>query len=224
MEDLLSYSISDFLMYSPDVYYRLLGRYNDAVWPMQYAAFALSIAVAWMIYWPRRWSGPLVWLCVALGWGWTAAVYFYGFYATISWAAPYFAALFMLEAVLLAGAGFAGKLVFSESPRNLKLVGLVLFLLVLFLTPWLSIFEGRALGQDEMVWLTPDATAMATFCLLLAASKSHWLLYVAPITWAALNGALVWAMESPTWWLMPSFAALAVSGALYKRYSPHWAR
>ncbi len=224
MEDLLGYSISDFLMYSPEIYYRLLARYNEAIWPLHFVALILSFVVIGLIYRPKQWSGLAVGVIAATGWLWAAIVYFQSYYATISWAAPYFSGLFVCEALLLIVGVVSGRLSFTDRPYGIRLNGLALFVGILLLVPGLAIIEGREMAMEEMVWLTPDATVLATCSLLLAASRSHWLLYLAPATWAILHGALLWAMESPSWWLMPLVMGVTVAGALYRRYSPHWAR
>jgi hypothetical protein len=220
MQDWLSYRISDFLMYSPDIYYRLLGRYNAALWPVHYLAFAITLVALWLMWKPRRHSGLLVGLVAASGWGFTGEVFFQHYYATISWAAPYFAYGFMAQAVLLVFAGARGWLHFEAAPRAIRFAGFLLFTAVLLGMPMLAMVEGRALGQDEIVWLTPDATVLATFAAFITAARCHGLLYIIPLCWATLNGALLWAMESESWWLMPVMALAAVLTGLYRRYLP----
>lgn len=225
MHDLLSYSINDFLMYSPEIYYRLLARYNAAIWPLQVVALVGCFLMIGLLCRPQKRSGLVIGFMAACAWLWIGLVYFPGYYGTISWVAPYFSGLFVFEALLIAVSVVRGSLCFACKLQGIRLVGLVLFAGILLLMPGLAIVEGgRGEELEEMVWLTPDATVLATCALFLAASRSRWFLFLAPAIWTVLQGALLWAMESPGWWLMPTITSVTIAGALYRRYSPHWAR
>lgn len=72
MSDWLSYRLSDFLMFSPETYYRLLELYNEAVWPAQVAALAAGLLLLVLLRRPGAPSGSLVALLLAACWFWTA--------------------------------------------------------------------------------------------------------------------------------------------------------
>lgn len=48
MSDWATYTLADFLMFSPRVYFRLVERYNQGLWPLQliFVAGALAILFA----------------------------------------------------------------------------------------------------------------------------------------------------------------------------------
>ena len=50
MSEWWSYSLSDFLMFSPRTYYRLFELYNLALWPWHIAGLALGLVV--LALWP----------------------------------------------------------------------------------------------------------------------------------------------------------------------------
>src|SRR3712207_4733924 len=101
MPEWWTYSLSDFLLFSPRTYYRLFELYNAAVWPGKVLALAVGLAIAAMLWKPRRWQGQVVAILLAASWLWIAWAYFLMRYATINWAAPYIATAFAGEALLL---------------------------------------------------------------------------------------------------------------------------
>ena len=57
MPEWWTYSLSDFLLFSPRTYYRLIERHNLAVWPAQLLAFVLGLAIAFLLLQPTRARG-----------------------------------------------------------------------------------------------------------------------------------------------------------------------
>ena len=114
MPEWWTYSLSDFLLFSPRTYYRLFELYNAAVWPGQVLAVAVGLSIAAMLWKPRPWQGRVVVGLLAACWLWIAWAYFLTRYATINWTAPYVAAAFVGEALLLVLVGTLGR--FSLPP------------------------------------------------------------------------------------------------------------
>ena len=92
MSEWWTYSLSDFLLFSPRTYYRLFELYNAAIWPAQIVALGARARD------PRAdagaappWSGRAVAAILAACWLWVAWAYLLERYATINWAARYFA-------------------------------------------------------------------------------------------------------------------------------------
>src|SRR5918995_6358825 len=105
MSDWWTYSLSDFLLFSPRTYYRLLELYNIATWPTQLAALALGAVILGMLKTRAAWQGRIIMAVLALLWLWVAWAYFLERYETINWAASYFATGFAAEAALLVWRG-----------------------------------------------------------------------------------------------------------------------
>src|SRR5688572_9847216 len=109
MAEWLSYSIADFLLFSPRMYYRLFEIYNREIWPAQILAVALGIAIVMLLHsgFPMRTTFVLV--ILGLLWLWVAWAFHFRRYATINWAAVYVAAAFAFEAVALFVIAFRGR-------------------------------------------------------------------------------------------------------------------
>jgi hypothetical protein len=227
MSEWWTYSLSDFLLFSPRTYYRLFELYNVAVWPLQAVAAAVGVAILalWLGDGPWRARGAAALLAVC--WSWVAWAYLWERYDTINWAASYFAFGFAAQALLLIGIGVVGdRLRLAPPPNSTGIAGLAIFLFALAGYPLIGPLLGRSWLEAEVFGLMPDPTVAATLGLLSAAWRAHWELLVIPALWSAISGATLWAMQSPEAPLMPAVAAFALVLAGWKSWSrfrsPSW--
>jgi hypothetical protein len=199
MPEWWSYDLSDFLLFSPRTYYRMLEHYNEAVWPGQFLPVGLGLGFLGLLWRPIASQGRLISGILALLWIWVSWAFLWQRYATINWAASYLVPLFALEALLLVWVGVArGRLSFRLRRDAVGLVGIALLVLSLAAYPLLAPLVGRPLAQAEIFGLAPDPTAIATVGLLLLAERRlRWDLLAVPILWLSLSGATLWAMGSP---------------------------
>jgi hypothetical protein len=214
MSEWWTYTLSDFLLFSPRTYYRLLEIYNAAIWPAQIVAFTAGLAILAL----RR-RGRLVALLVSACWLWVAIAFHLRRYAAINWAAVYFAAAFALEALLLVWTGVVrGRLDFGRGGETGRRVGLGIFVFALAIEPITDVLSGRGWRQVEVFGVAPDPTAIATLgLLLLAAGRARWELLAIPAIWCLISGTTLWAMKSPVAAIPPLAAAVAVGFALAPR-------
>ena len=130
MSEWWTYSLSDFLLFSPRTYYRLFELYNLAVWPAQFFALVLGLAILALAFRRPAWHGRAVAAILAACWLWVAWAYLFARYDTINWAARYFAAGFALQALLLAWTGVVrDRLVMRPGQTIAGRIGLGLFAL-----------------------------------------------------------------------------------------------
>jgi hypothetical protein len=200
MEEWWSYSLSDLLLFSPRTYYRMLERYNEALWPAQLLTLALGIGILVLLRRPSPKQGRIIAGILALLWVWVAWAFLLGRYATINWAMRYVAPLFVLEALLLVWWGvIGGKLSFAVETRARARarVGAALFILGLLVYPALATIFGRPWQQAEVFGIAPDPTVIATVgLLLLTNSRFRWGLLPVPLIWCAITAATLWAMNA----------------------------
>jgi uncharacterized protein DUF6064 len=214
MPEWWTYTLSDFLLFSPRTYYRMIERYNEAVWPGQIVTLGLGLAIAVSLRRPTPWQGRLVSLSLAILWTWVAATFVWARYATINWAADLLAWLFGIEVLLLGWIGVVrGRLSFRWRRDAAEMLGIALFLMAVALYPMLAPTLGRGWRQAEIFGVAPDPTVVATLgLLLLAEGAPRWSLLLAPALWCLISGATLWAMGSAEAWVLLS-AALLVLGA-----------
>jgi Family of unknown function (DUF6064) len=217
MPEWWTYSLSDFLLFSPRAYYRLIERHNAAIWPLQFGTIGLGLAVV------RLWPGHATWRrrmlagFLAILWGWVAWAFVWRRYASINWAVEYLAWLFLIEALLLVWIGvIQARLMFARRRDAAGLVGLALFLGSLLGYPLLAPLLGRGWGAAEVVGAVPDPTAVATLGLVLMADGfPRWSLLTVPMLWCTISGATLLALGSPEAWGLFSSAVLAAGASVW---------
>src|SRR5262245_4925888 len=99
MSEWWTYRLSDFLMFSPRTYHRLFELHNADIWPLQIVVIAAALAVLFLVW--RGAYGRAVAIGLAAAWMFVAWAYHFERYATISTGAPYYAAGFAMQALLL---------------------------------------------------------------------------------------------------------------------------
>lgn len=204
MSDWSTYTLSDFLLFSPQIYMRLFGLHNEALWPWQIAAVIAGLALLMALQGDNGRRGAL--LVAGTAWLLVAWLWFLERYATINWAADWFAAGFALQTLLLWIAALRPG---AEAGSLARAVGFALMVFGVLAQPFLPALLGRDWQQGEVFALMPDPTVIATLGLLLTL-RASWLLFVLPLLWCVIDGATLWTMELPEAWLLPACAALAV--------------
>lgn len=219
MSEWWTYRLSDFLLFSPQTYYRLFERYNLAVWPAQILALGIGIVMAVLMWRGGARAGRIVTGLLAAAWLWVAWAFHLQRYATINPAGVHLAAAFVVEAVLLLWFGVVRDRV-RLPPAGTAWAGIGLFLFALAY-PLVGLALGRPWTQLEVFGLAPDPTALATLGITLLASRhAAWILLPIPLLYCALSGATLWAMESPEAPVAPLAAVLALVLTLGKRPAP----
>jgi hypothetical protein len=223
MQDWLSYRLSDLLLFSPRTYYRMFELYHQAIWPAQLVALVLVAAILVLLRrdgarrdGARR--GAAIAALLAACWLWVAVAFQLRRYATINWAARYFAVLFVVQAAVLVWYGpIRRRLTFRRPRPGATWLAPTLFLLAVVLPPLAGRGADRTWAQVELIGLTPDATAVATLgLLLLARPRAPRALVIAPLCWCVIGGATLWALESPEAWVSAGAGIAGLAAMLRK--------
>ena len=151
-----------------------------------------------LLWRPRAGQGRFVAAILAACWIWVAWAFHWRHYATINWAATYFAEGFAVEALLLVFFGVVrNELVFE--PASASAPHRVWHRAVrVLLQPLIASAHGRGWLQAEVFGVAPDPTVVATLGILLASGRrALWRLGIIPLLWCALSGAVTWTMGSP---------------------------
>ncbi len=214
MSEWWTYSLSDFLLFSPRTYYRLFELYNLAIWPAHDVALVLAAAILGLLLARAAWQGRAILAILAGCWLWVAWAYLFERYDTINWTARYFAIAFVLQAVLLVWRAAFGRICIRLRSDMASGVGLAIFLFAVLLYPTIALMLGRPWIQAEVFGIAPDPRAIATLGILLVANeRARWGLLAIPLAWCGVSAATLWTMESPDA-LVPVLAgALAVISA-----------
>lgn len=194
MSEWWTYTISDFLLFSPRTYFRLVARYNAAVWPGQLLGLAAGLVIGWLALRPGRPAGRIVAGLLAALWIWVGWAFLWRRFATINWAAAYLAWLFALEAGLLLWSGVVrGSLQFRIRAGLAGRAGLVGYGLALVGYPLAAPLFNHGWERAQVFGIMPDPTVLGTLALVIAADRRPVLLVV-PGVWALVSAAMQWAM------------------------------
>lgn len=197
MQDWWTYTLSDFLMFSPRTYWRLVELYNQWVWPGQLVALAGGLAAVALAVSARPGSGRVLAVLLAGAWLWVGGAFHWQHYATINWGAKYLAIACAVQAGLLAALWLL-RPGHPQAPEGMaSRAATVLALATVLVYPAAGWAFGRPSTQAEVAGLMPEPTALATLALLLAARRPpalRWLLAVIPLASLLVGAATLWTM------------------------------
>lgn len=205
MSEWWSYRPSDFLMFSPRIYWRLFEALNREAWPV--ALLATLAALAWWLMAARGRADGLtspraMAVLLAAAWAMAAWAFLLQRFAPILWVASAYAVLFWLQAALLLMLAWRGRL--QLQPAGLcRRAGLGLALAVLLGWPLLAPLAGRPGLQAEWLALAPDPTAAFTLAWLSlcrpagpGAAGLFRLAWCLPVAWCVVSAATLATMGS----------------------------
>ncbi|MEM6662055.1 MAG: DUF6064 family protein [Pseudomonadota bacterium] len=207
MSEWLDYAAEDFLLFSPEAYWRLFELMNGAAWPAQPLVLAAFAALTIAALLRRPWAVWAAAVGLALAWAATAYLFLQIRYQPINWAIAGVIPAFWVQAGLLVllGPGL-------DHPH--RRVGLPHFLIILALTyPLVGMVAGRPIVQAEVVGLSPDPTAILTLGFL-GLSAPAWrarILMIIPMGWLLISAATLLTMGQPTGWVLLLSVALGVT-------------
>lgn len=195
MPEWWTYSLSDFLMFSPQVYWRLVARHEAAWWPAQGLAVAATLALPALLWVRTQAAGRAALVLLALAWAWLGWAFEWRMYSEIFLGAPWIAAACGVQAVALAGAAaWRGPAQDASAPGAACWVLLAAALLYPLLAP----LTGHPWSEAEVFAFLPDPTALAMLGTLAGLRRwPAWLraaLAVIPVLTLLLGAATRWLL------------------------------
>jgi Family of unknown function (DUF6064) len=192
MSEWWTYRPSDLLLFSARTYHRLFELYNADVWPAHLLAIGLGLALCVALWQGRPWAPRAACALLAAAWLWVAWAFHWHRYASINWAATWFAAAFAVEGVLLLCWAVFDANAPSASRRGgrARSPALLLLAFALAVQPMIGTLLGRPWRQVEVLGLAPDPTVLGTLGLLLLVRPGN-------LNGAAPDGGVGPAVASP---------------------------
>lgn len=206
------------LPFTREVFLSVFAQYNAAIWPAQAAAYVLGAAALALAVRPRPGAGRIVAAVLAAFWLWTGIAYHLMHFAGVNFAAPAFAAGFVVQGALLAWTGaWRGRLAFRVAADPAGWAGLGLAVFAMLAYPLLGWLAGRAWPEAAAFGVAPCPTTLFTLgVLLLARDRVPWHLLVLPLAWAVVGGSSAWLLEIPEDASLPAAGVLAAGLAVWK--------
>ncbi len=213
-----TYHLGDFLLFSPRVYWRLIERHNQAVWPLQVFALVIGAFILFALLRPRPWTSRTTAALLAAGWLYVAWGFLASRYATINWPVIYVVPFFVLESLLLLGWGTLGGCSVPRPAWDVpSRIGLSLLLYALVAHPLVAAVAGRPWAAAEVLGIFPDPTAIATLGVILGlrSGTGARVLLVIPAMWCLISFFTLLAMAAPSAWLPVTAVGLTLVAALW---------
>jgi hypothetical protein len=101
MSEWWSYSLADFLLFSPRVYYRLFETLNTTWWLAVSAALVAGMITFGLSIRHGNRGNRVALVLLAMIWGWVSAGFLWYYYQPINWLIPYSIPAFITEALLM---------------------------------------------------------------------------------------------------------------------------
>ena len=182
----------------------VFAAYNVAAWPGQIVAYVVGLAICAAVWRPARGSASLVAGGLAAMWAWTGVVYHGLFFARINPAALAFAALFLVQGLLLALAASRGRLQFTPrgGPPARIALGWALVAYALVVYPLVGWLVGMSYPAMPTFGITPCPLTLFTLGILLLARTPPWWLAVIPVAWAMVGGSAAALLRVPQDWIL----------------------
>lgn len=192
--------------------------YNRAIWPLQLLAYALGTATVGLLLRPLRFrqlGDRAIAAILALMWAWTGLAYHATYFSAINKAAWLFAALFVVQGVLLLRTGVVRARLRFESARGpARWLGWALVGYAGIGYPLVGVWSGHAYPEMPVFGITPCPLTIFTFGLLvLARASAPYSLLVVPLLWSLVGGSAAFLLDVPQDWplLASGVAAMAIS-------------
>lgn len=185
------------LPYTAEVLDALLADYHAATRPARLLGWllaALATALAWRGGIPgwRAASGLL-----GAAWLWTGVVFHQLHFALLNFAAPAYAALFVLQGLLLLTAGALAARIRGAGTGACRGAGITLAVIALLGLPLLALAGGAPVDAVPLAGTAPTPTALLTLGLLLLAARPPLYAFLLPALWGVIAGASGWILGMP---------------------------
>jgi hypothetical protein len=205
------------LPFGHDAFIDVFRAYNTAIWPAQIAAYALGATVLLPLIRPTPLGGKAVAAILALMWLWTGLAYHAAFFSTINRAAYGFAALFVVQGLMLAWAAVTGRLDIRIRGGVRGGIGLGMIVYAMLLYPVIGAMAGQSYPGVPVFGVAPCPLVIFTFGLLLMADPLPLRLLIVPLLWSLIGGSAAFLLRVPQDWVLLLSGVILVSILLLDR-------
>ncbi len=214
MQEILSYRLSDLLLFSEQTYLRQFELYNHWLSPAQWLFYIYGILFLLSLLNPERYSTRALFLLSAAFWLLCSYGFLWQFYASINWMAEYFIVLFIIQAVLILWAGFISYPSAKQKPHSIYFhLGILLWVSTLFVQPMFEMLTGRSWSQLSAFAVTPDSLSFMAISFMLIL-RLPTMLFLPAALWLLFSTLTYLAMDSLTA-LFPAFVLAIYLAAIF---------
>ena len=204
MDELLTYSLRDFLLFSQESYLYMLAQYNQQLWPGHILATLLGVFCLWLCL-QGIYTRVLAYSLAGAYFS-VAYWFFYQTYMQINWFIEYVVYAFALQGLLLMLLPAVKQKSNHQGSVLAKLMAFYLGL-ILFVYPLLAFIAYDNILLAESFALMPDPTALLSLALMpLLSCKFNYSLLPLPILWLSYATMTAYSLQQPLWFVSPALA------------------
>ena len=210
------------LPFTIDTYFAAIEQYNQSIWPLPLAGFPLAIIAIACAMQPFAAGARVLGAVLVVAWLWSGLGFHLLHFSTINFAAPAYAVLFGVQALLIAWICFArGRLNFRFVPGAQGLAGVVVVGMGATSWPMLGfIYGNETFAAAPMFAADPTATVLVTLgVLLLAEGRAAVWLAIIPVLWTFVDGATFFVLGAPLGLAFPVIGLVVFVLLVLKRRS-----
>lgn len=188
------------LPFTIDTYFAAIEQYNQSIWPLPLAGFPLALIAIGCAMQPFAAGVRVLGAVLVVAWLWSGIGFHLLHFSSINFAAPAYAGLFGVQALLFAWICLArSELRFRFTPNVPGLAGVLLIGMGDALWPTLGLILGNGtFAAAPMFAADPTATVLVTLgVLLLAEGRAVPWLAIIPVLWTIVDGATFFVLGAP---------------------------
>lgn len=172
-----------------DQFMDVFATYNQAVWPAQWIAYLLGLAVPLLMKMKRDIAGRYINIILGSFWIWMGGMYHINFFADVNPAALGFGAVFIVQGLLFFTLNwFEGSFRYRIRNDGYGWTGAMFIFYAMLLYPLLGYLFGHVYPRAPVFGLAPCPTTIFTFGVFLHARGRVpvWLLII-PGLWSLIG-------------------------------------
>jgi hypothetical protein len=177
------------LPFTHDQFLDVFAAYNRLLWPFAVLLWLLTLGAVIYLWRAGPRASRLVATLLVIHWAWSAVAYHLAFFQRVNPAATIFAALFLVQAVLVMWNGVVHRrLAFepSQSARGMAAAALVAYAL---LYPGLGLLFGLSYPRAPTFGVPCPTTILTAGIFLLLPWRESRPVAVIPVIWAAIRSS-----------------------------------
>lgn len=207
------------LPFTIETYFSTIVQYNLAIWPAPLLGMALALAALVLVGRTHAARARWIGMILLVGWLWAGVGFHLFQFSQINFAAPVYAGLFVMQAVLIGWLCVVRNALSFRFAANLPgAVALFLAVLALLIWPLVGFSAGAGLPAALVFGADPTATVLLTLALwLLACGPGLLWLSVVPVLWTFLDSATFLALGAPFGLVFPVLGLVVVPLLVLKR-------
>jgi hypothetical protein len=192
------------LPFSSEQFLSVFANYNNAIWPIQIAAYLLGAVAVVLLFFKTGKGDRVIAGVLAVMWLWTGFTYHGLWFSVINKAAYAFAALFIVQGCYLLYIGvYRGQIRFGLRPDLATGIGAAFVVYSAIVYPLIGVATGHRYPEMPLFGVTPCPVTIFTFgLLLLTILPVPRSLFAIPFVWSLVGGSAAILLQVPQDWLL----------------------